>query len=174
MSGVNKAIIIGHLGHDPEVRYTTDGTAVTNFRVATTEVWNDRNTGEKREKTEWHRIVTFARLAENCGQYLAKGRLVYVEGRLQTQEWQDKEGIRRFTTEIVANTVRFLGGRDSAQGSFRSPVPDARDYPESQGYDSSGSDDSSGQSYDRPAPSHSGASGGEDSFQETPEDDIPF
>jgi single-strand DNA-binding protein len=109
MAGINKVIIIGNLGRDPEVRYTQDGTAVANFTVATSESWTDRNSGEKKENTEWHRIVVWRRLAEICGEYLSKGRQVYVEGKLQTRSWE-QEGITRYTTEIVANTVQFLGG----------------------------------------------------------------
>lgn len=115
MAGINKAIIIGNLGRDPEVRYTQDGTAVANFTVATSESWTDKNTGEKRENTEWHRIVVWRRLAEICGEYLSKGRQVYVEGKLQTRSWE-QDGITRYTTEIVANTVQFLGSRDNAAG----------------------------------------------------------
>jgi len=108
-SGVNKAIIIGRLGNDPEVRYTSNGGAVANFNVATNESWTDKS-GQKQEKTEWHRVVVWGKLAELCGQYLAKGRQAYVEGRLQTREWTDKEGQKRYTTEINAVTVQFLGG----------------------------------------------------------------
>lgn len=114
MAGINKAIIIGRLGQDPEIRYFQDGTAVANFSVATSEEWKDKETGEKRERTEWHRIVAFKRLAEICGQYLAKGRQVYVEGRIQTREWEDRDGNKRYTTEIVANTMQMLGSRSDA------------------------------------------------------------
>jgi single-strand DNA-binding protein len=113
MAGVNKAIIIGRLGQDPEVRYTPDGIAVANFSVATSETWTDKQTGEKKERTEWHRIVAWRRLGEICGEYLSKGRQVYVEGRLQTRSWE-KDGVTRYTTEIQADTVQFLGGRDDA------------------------------------------------------------
>ena len=115
MAGINKVIIVGRLGQDPEVRYTPDGTAVVNFSVATSQEWKDKNTGEKKELTEWHRIVAFRKLAEICGEYLAKGRQVYVEGRLQTRKWEDTKnpGVTRYTTEIVANDVQFLGGRDT-------------------------------------------------------------
>ncbi|MDM8541324.1 single-stranded DNA-binding protein [Desulfococcaceae bacterium HSG9] len=109
-ASVNKVILVGNLGRDPEIRYTADGTAVANFSIATTEVWNDKQTGEKREKTEWHKIVAWRRLGEICGQYLHKGRQVYVEGRLQTNSWE-QDGITRYTTEINALTVQFLGGR---------------------------------------------------------------
>jgi len=114
MSGINKVILIGNLGQDPEVRYTPDGTAVANFSIATSEEWKDKNSGEKRERTEWHRIVAWRRLGEICGEYLSKGRQVYIEGRIQTRSWEDKDGNKRFTTEIVASDVQFLGGKDSA------------------------------------------------------------
>ena len=109
MAGVNKAILIGNLGRDPELRHTQNGEAVVNFSLATSENWTDRN-GERVERTEWHRIVAFGRTAELCAQYLSKGRTVYIEGRIQTREWEDKEGNKRTTTEINANTVQFLGG----------------------------------------------------------------
>ncbi len=112
MSGINKVILIGNLGRDPEVRYTPDGAAVANFSIATSEQWKDKATGEKKERTEWHRIVAFRRLGEICGEYLSKGKQVYIEGRLQTRSWE-KDGITRYTTEIVASDVQFLGGRDS-------------------------------------------------------------
>ena len=111
MAGVNKVILIGRLGKDPEIRYFQDGTAVANFSIATSEEWKDKESGEKREKTEWHRIVAFRRLGEICGEYLSKGRQVYISGRLQTREWEDKDGNRRWTTEIVANEMQMLGRR---------------------------------------------------------------
>ena len=113
MASVNKVIVIGNLGRDPELRYTASGQAVSSFTVATNERWNDRD-GKPQERTEWHRIVVWGKQAENCANYLAKGRSVYVEGRLQTREWEDKEGQKRQTTEIVAQTVQFLGSRDGA------------------------------------------------------------
>ncbi|MDL1963013.1 MAG: single-stranded DNA-binding protein [Deltaproteobacteria bacterium] len=113
MGGINKVILIGRLGRDPEVRYTPDGAAVANFSIATSEEWKDKATEEKKERTEWHRIVAFRRLGEICGEYLSKGKQVYVEGRLQTRSWE-KDGVTRYTTEIVAYDVQFLGGRDSA------------------------------------------------------------
>ncbi len=115
MPGINKAIIVGNLGRDPEIRYMSDGTAVTNFSVATTETWKDRQTGEKREKTEWHRIVAWRQLGELCGKYLSKGRQVYVEGKLQTRSWE-KDGVTHYMTEIVASDVQFLGGRGDTGG----------------------------------------------------------
>ena len=110
MAGINKVILVGRLGHDPELRYTADGTAVTNFRIATSDEWTDKTTNEKKERTEWHRIVAWRKLAELCGEYLTKGRQVYVEGKLQTRSWE-KDGIIRYSTEIVASEVQFLGPR---------------------------------------------------------------
>ena len=110
MAGINKVILIGNLGRDPELRYTQNGQPVANFSLATSENWTDKTSGEKVEKTEWHRIVVWGRTAEHCSQYLAKGRTVFIEGRLQTRDWEDKEGQKRSTTEINAQTVQFLGG----------------------------------------------------------------
>ncbi len=107
---VNKAILIGRLGKDPEVRYTPDGTMVTNFNLATDEQWKDKS-GEKVQKTEWHRIVTFGKLAEICGNYLVKGKLIFVEGRIQTRSWEDKDGVKRFTTEIIASNMQMLDSK---------------------------------------------------------------
>jgi single-strand DNA-binding protein len=121
---VNKAILIGRLGKDPEVRYTPDGTMVTNFNLATDEQWKDKN-GEKVQKTEWHRIVAFGKLAEICGNYLVKGKLIFVEGRIQTRSWEDKEGVKRYTTEIVANNMQMLDskGQTKAEGSSSEATP---------------------------------------------------
>ncbi len=115
--GVNKAILLGNLGNDPEVRYTASGSAVANVSLATTEQWKDRESGEQQEKTEWHRIVFFGRLAEIVGEYLHKGSQIYVEGRLQTRKWQDREGNDKYTTEIVANEMQMLGGGRGGGGS---------------------------------------------------------
>ena len=112
MASVNKVIIIGNLGRDPEVRYTPDGASITNVTIATTDTWKDKATGEKKEATEWHRVVFFGKLAEIAGQYLKKGRQVYVEGALRTRKWTDKEGQERYTTEIVANEMKMLGSRE--------------------------------------------------------------
>jgi single-strand DNA-binding protein len=109
MAGVNKVIIVGRLGKDPEVRYTPNGQAVANFTVATSENWTDKTSGQKQEKTEWHRIVVWGRLAELSRDYLKKGRQVYVDGRLQTRSWDDKDGVKKYITEIVANSIQFLG-----------------------------------------------------------------
>jgi len=122
MAGVNKVILVGHLGKDPEVRYTPDGRGVCNFTMATTETWKDKNTGEKREKTEWHRVVVFGKLAEICGEYLSKGKQVYIEGKLQTRKWQGQDGQDRYTTEVVVDitgTMQMLGSRDSGGGGPR-------------------------------------------------------
>ncbi|MBL8911700.1 MAG: single-stranded DNA-binding protein [Archangium sp.] len=122
--GINKVILIGNLGADPEVRFTQGGQAVANFRIATSESWMDKTTNQKTEKTEWHRIVAWGKLAELCGEYLKKGRQCYVEGRLQTREWTDKEGKKNYTTEIVANTVQFLGGgAGRGGGDYASRAP---------------------------------------------------
>ena len=115
MASVNKVIIVGNLGADPETRYTPGGDAVTNIRVATTDRWKDKASGEMKEATEWHRIAFFGRLAEIAGEYLKKGSQVYVEGSLRTRKWQDKEGQERYTTEIVADRMQMLGSR-SGQG----------------------------------------------------------
>jgi len=113
MASINKVIIIGNLGRDPELRYTPSGAAVCNFSVATTRNWKDKTSGDKVEETEWHRVVFYDRLAEVAGEYLKKGRPVYIEGRLKTRKWQDKEGKDNYTTEIVGENLQLLGGRDT-------------------------------------------------------------
>ena len=115
MASVNKVIIVGNLGKDPETRYAPSGDAVTNITVATTETWKDKATGEKREATEWHRVVFFGKLAEIAGQYLKKGSQVYLEGKLKTRKWQDKDGADRYTTEINADELKMLGGKGDGQ-----------------------------------------------------------
>lgn len=115
--GVNKVILIGRLGKDPETRYTPSGAAVTNFSLATSEQWKDKSTGEKQEKTEWHNIVVFGKLAEICGEYLKKGNECYIEGSLNTEKWTDKEGNDRYTTKIKANNMQMLGGKPDNQSS---------------------------------------------------------
>ena len=117
MAGINKVILIGRLGSDPEVRYTPSGVAVANFNIATSEEWKDKDSGEKKERTEWHRIVVWRRLGGICGEYLSKGRQAYVVGRLQTRDWEDRDGNKRYTTEIVATDVQFLGARDSSESA---------------------------------------------------------
>ncbi len=121
MSGVNKVIVLGRLGADPEVKNISPTQTVARLSVATSETWNDRE-GQKQERTEWHRIVVWGKLAELCGKYLVKGRQVYVEGRLQTRSWEDNQGQKKYTTEIVASTVQFLGGpnADAGMGASRS------------------------------------------------------
>lgn len=123
--GVNKVILVGNLGQDPEVRYTANGAAVANITVATSEQWTDKQSGQKQEKTEWHRVVLFGRLGEIAGEYLRKGSQVYLEGKLQTRKWQDQNGQDRYTTEIVANEMQMLGGRQAgdsgAAGAGQAP-----------------------------------------------------
>lgn len=116
MASVNKVIVLGNLGRDPEVRYTPSGAAVCNLRIATTRNWKNKDSGEKMEETEWHSVVLYDRQAEIAGEYLKKGRPVYIEGRLKTRKWQDKEGVDRYTTEIVADSMQLLGGREGMGG----------------------------------------------------------
>ena len=115
--GINKVILVGNLGKDPEIRYSAAGAAIANITIATSDSWKDKNTGEKQERTEWHRVVFFNRLAEVVGEYLKKGSQVYIEGRLQTRKWQDKDGQDRYTTEIVASEMQMLGGRSAPADS---------------------------------------------------------
>jgi single-strand DNA-binding protein len=136
MASVNKVIIVGNLGADPEMKYTQNNTPVTNFRVATTDRWRDKGSGEMQERTEWHRVVAWGRLGEICGQYLRKGKQVYIEGRLQTRSWDDAEGQKRYMTEVVAQSMQMLGraGEDGAGEQPRRQAqagggPDA-DYPQ--------------------------------------------
>ena len=116
MASLNKVQVIGNLGRDPEVRYTPNGNAVCNVSVATTRQWKNKESGDKQEETEWHRVVFYDRLAEIAGEYLKKGRSVYVEGRLQTRKWQDKDGVEKYTTEIVASEMQMLGSREGMGG----------------------------------------------------------
>lgn len=111
MASVNKAIIVGNLGQDPELKYSASGDAIVNFSVATTESWKDKNTGEKKEQTEWHRCVAYRKLAEIIGQYVKKGSSIYIEGKLKTRKWEDKNGVERYTTEIVVDEMQMLGGK---------------------------------------------------------------
>ncbi len=159
MASINKAIIVGNLGKDPETRYMPSGDAVTNITVATTDKYKDKATGEQKELTEWHRISMFGKLAEIAGQYLKKGSQVYIEGKIQTRKWQDKDGQDRYTTEIKADTMQMLGSRSGMGG---------------------GSDDGGGASYDeprasRPAAKPAGAPAKKpaSSFEDM-DDDIPF
>ncbi len=161
--GVNKVILLGNLGADPETRYTASGGAVTNIRLATTDSWRDRQSGEQQERTEWHRVVFFGRLAEVAGEYLRKGGQCYVEGRVQTRKWQGQDGQDRYTTEIVASEMRLLGGR-SAGGAGAAP-PGERDDGAGAAWPDGGSTD--GSTGARPAAPKSGPP---DDF----DDDIPF
>lgn len=156
MSSVNKVIIIGNLGRDPETKYMPSGDAMTNIAVATTDKWKDKATGEQKEATEWHRIAFFGKLAEIAGQYLKKGSQVYIEGRLRTRKWTDKEGAEKYTTEIIADTMQMLGKKpdgsrdsDSGYGQETAPRPQRNSEPPS--------------SRPRPAPNFSDM-----------DDDIPF
>ncbi len=158
--GINKVILIGNLGADPQTRYMPSGGAVTNFNIATSESWRDRQTGEQQERTEWHRVVCFQRLAEIAGEYLRKGSKVYIEGRLQTRKWQDQSGQDRYTTEIVANEMQMLDSRGGGEGMGGGPR-------QSGGQAGGGRD--------------GGRDGGGGGFDETPDDmgpdlddDIPF
>ncbi|MCZ6809174.1 MAG: single-stranded DNA-binding protein [Proteobacteria bacterium] len=123
--GVNKVIVIGNLGQDPETRYMPSGSAVTNLRVATNESWKDKQTGEQKDRTEWHRVAMFGRLAEIAAEYLRKGSQVYIEGKLRTRKWQDKDGNDRYTTEIVADEMQMLGGRSGGGAPAMSDSPPA-------------------------------------------------
>jgi single-strand DNA-binding protein len=164
MASINKVILIGNLGRDPEVRYTPNGAAICNVSLATTRNWKDKNSGEKVEETEWHRVVFYDRLAEIAGEYLKKGRPVYVEGRLKTRKWTDKDGAEKYTTEIIADQMQLLGGREGmggpggeegGGGGYSRPAPAARPAAPSA----------------RPAaPAPSKASSGFDDM----DDDIPF
>ncbi len=164
MASINKVILIGNLGRDPEVRYTPNGAAICNVSLATTRNWKDKNSGEKVEETEWHRVVFYDRLAEIAGEYLKKGRPVYVEGRLKTRKWADKDGIEKFTTEIIASEMQLLGGREGmggpggeegGGGGYSRQAPAARPAAPAAA---------------RPAPAPSKASSGFDDM----DDDIPF
>ena len=160
MAGINKAILVGYLGRDPEIRYTHSGTAVANFTMATTErVGQDRE-----ERTEWHRIVAFGRLAEICGEYLSKGRQVYIEGRIQTREWEDRDGNKRTTTEIVANNMQMLGSPSEGGGRPRDSRPSggSPSYGSSQNRDR-GQDDYGRSGSDR-KPNDRGSQGGQKDY----------
>ena len=162
--GINKVILVGNLGNDPEVRYTPSGTAVANVSIATGESWKDKNTGERQERTEWHRVVFFSRLAEIVEQYLKKGSKVYVEGRLQTRSWE-QDGVKRYTTEIIANDMQMLDSRGEAAaagGSFeqRQPAP-------------AGGNQQGAAAAAQAAP-QGAAAGAPSNFDNFDDDDIPF
>ena len=156
MPSVNKVILLGNLGSDPEVRFMPNGEAVCNFSIATTESWKDK-AGEKKEKTDWHNIVMYRKLAEIAGEYLKKGRPVYIEGRIQTRKWQTKEGQDRYTTEIIAANMQMLGGKDSASSTRNNDQEFNQTNPSKEKSESS-------------APSSTPAASSLDEF----EDDIPF
>jgi single-strand DNA-binding protein len=128
VGSVNKVILIGNLGRDPEVRHTPNGAAVTNFSIATNEVWNNRE-GQREERTEWHRVVAFGKLAEICGQYLKRGKQVYIEGRLQTRSWEDRDGNKRSTTEVVATNMTMLGRPGEPDAASYAPPLEEADLP---------------------------------------------
>src|SRR5512140_3350490 len=161
MASVNKVILIGNLGRDPETRYTADGAAITNITIATSDRWKDKASGEMKEATEWHRVAFFGRLAEIAGEYLKKGRPVYVEGSLRTRKWQDKNGQDRYTTEIVASDLQMLGGRGAGGGG-------SADFGDSSAPVSGGSKPAGGAK--QPSSSAPAPSGNFDDF----DDDIPF
>ena len=153
MGSVNKVILVGNLGRDAELRYTPGGAAVANFSIATTETWTDKNSGERREQTEWHRVVLWGKQAETLNEYLKKGRQIYVEGRLQTRQWDDRDGNKRYTTEVRSDRLVLLGGRRDDAGGGRQGPDREPESPHSPGTDSAG-----------------GGGGGAD----LTEDDIPF
>lgn len=163
--GVNKVILIGNLGADPETRYTASGSAITTIRLATSESWKDKQTGEAQERTEWHRVKFFGRLAEISGEYLKKGRQVYVEGAIRSDKYTDKEGIERWSTDIIANEMQMLGGpgEGGARGAAGGEGGGYRDRPSRSGGEPSGGG--------RPASAPQPASGVGDNFED---DDIPF
>ena len=176
--GINKVILVGNLGADPETRYTAGGAAITTISVATSETWRDKQTGENQERTEWHRVKFFGRLAEIAGEYLRKGRQVYIEGSLRTDKWQDQSGQDRYTTEVIANEMQMLGGRGDDEPA-RSGQSSGRSSGQSTGQSSGQSsgrggfrENAEGQSRQESSSSNrAAASQGEDNFTD---DDIPF
>jgi len=166
MAGVNKAIIVGYLGRDPEIRYSQQGTAVVNLNVATTEIWYDKSSGEKKDMTQWHRIVIFGKQGENCEKYLAKGSQVYIEGRIQTRDYE-KDGQKHYVTDIVANTVQFLG----SGGRQNSGAPDSSG---GQGYAGNAGNGSPPDNQGYSGPSDPGQTGNMQGSGQEPDDDIPF
>ncbi len=163
MAGVNKAIVVGRLGRDPEIRYSQQGTAVVNFSVATSEEWYDKASGEKKERTQWHRIVVFGKQGENCEKFLSKGRQLYIEGRIQTSDYE-KDGQKHYVTDIVANTVQFLGDRQSGGSGGGGGGA---------GYSGNGNQGYSGPS-DPGQTGNMQSGGGAQSAGPDPDDDIPF
>lgn len=174
-SGVNKVILVGHLGADPELRYTQSGSGVCELRVATNESWTDRS-GQRQERTEWHRVVVWGKQAENCSKFLSKGRQVYVEGRLRTRSWDDRDGNKRYTTEIIANDIQFLGGRDGGGRGGRDdgPPPPEPDYGYGGGGGGYGGGSGGGGAGGGAGGGGYGGGGGGDYGGGGPDDDIPF
>lgn len=170
--GVNKAIIIGNLGADPETRYTAGGTAVTNASIATSDTWRDKTSGEMQERTEWHRVVFFARLAEVAGEYLRKGSKVYVEGRIQTRKWQGQDGQDRYSTEIVANEMQMLDSRGGGQGSGSAPF--GRGQQAQSGGAAAQQNQQHGSDAARPQRQQPPQPAGDPGFDDDLDDDIPF
>jgi single stranded DNA-binding protein (ssb) len=168
--GINKVILVGNLGFDPETRYMPSGGAVTNLRIATSENWNDKTSGEKQERTEWHRVVLFGKLAEIGAQYLRKGQQVYIEGSLRTRKWQDKDGKDQYSTEIVANDMQMLGGRAGGQSADSDYDAPQRSAPRSSPAPAAGGARPAQESRPQaaPMPQDQNWGGGFD------EDDIPF
>lgn len=161
MASVNKVILVGNLGRDPETRTMPDGTTVCNIQMATSYQWKDKTTGERREEVEWHRVACFGRMAEIAAEYLKKGRSVYIEGRLKTHKWQDKDGIDRYTTQIIADQMQMLGGRDDADAGDRAPRAQGNDGERQP---------TARKDQRRPAPKASAAG----RYLEDVDDDIPF
>lgn len=166
--GVNKVILVGNLGADPETRYTASGSAITSIRIATSESWKDKETGEQQERTEWHRVKFFGRLAEIAGEYLKKGRQVYVEGSLRTEKYTDKDGIERYSTDVIANEMQMLGGNRDEGGGGGEPRGQGSQQQRSQGGSSQRSQGQprAQQSQRAAEPAHAGGFGDDD--------DIPF
>jgi len=165
MASVNKVILIGNLGRDPEVRYMTNGNAVCNLRLATTRNWKSRDSGERQEETEWHSVVLYDRQAEVAGEYLKKGRPVYIEGRLKTRKWQDKDGADKYTTEIIAETMQLLGGREGMGGG---------DSAADGGYSRGGGGERGERSAPAPRPAPSKPAAKSSTGFDDMDDDIPF
>ena len=176
MASINKVILIGNLGRDPEVRYTPNGSAICNIGIATTRNWKNKESGERQEETEWHRVVMFDRLAEIAGEYLKKGRPVYIEGRLRTRKWTDKDGVERYTTEVYAEQMQLLGGREGGGGGGGGGSEDHGDEPgrsEAPRRAAPSSAQSAAQSPARNAPAPKPVSKAATGFDDM-DDDIPF
>ncbi len=167
MASVNKVILVGNLGRDPEIRYTPSGAAVCNVTIATSRQWKSKDSGERQEETEWHRVVFYDRLAEIAGEYLKKGRPVYVEGRLKTRKWQDKDGVEKYTTEIIAMEMQLLGGREGMGGGAGSSEDRGGDEPGGGGGQRSAP-------AARPAPGRPAAQKPPATGFDNMDDDIPF